>query len=67
MQTYDSGGSLQGVPPPQSVRDELGRYLRRIRLLRRLLRVSEAVQKELAAYSSANPHRPAGQGGRRDD
>jgi hypothetical protein len=37
---------LSRVPDPWAVRVELGRRLRELRLLRRLLRLSEAVDQE---------------------
>ena len=37
---------LANVPDPRTVRSELGRRLRELRLLRRLLRLSEAVDQE---------------------
>lgn len=37
---------LAAVPDPRMVRDVLGKRLRELRLLRRLLRLSEAVNRE---------------------
>ena len=38
--------ALEHVPPPQAVRVTLGRQIRATRLLRRLLRLAEAVERE---------------------
>ena len=42
----DPADALRHVPPPQTVRDTLGSRLREARLLRRLLRLAEAVERE---------------------
>ena len=43
---------IEKIPPPETVRERLGRALRETALLRRLLRLSELKQKQQAPMAS---------------
>jgi hypothetical protein len=52
MHTTASSPALETLPPPERIRAQLAERLREVRLLRRLLRVSEELPRRNAGEES---------------
>lgn len=56
---HETRAPLAAVPDPLAVRAELGQRLRELRLLRRLLKLSEAVEREHRTQGSSERRKEA--------
>jgi hypothetical protein len=55
MQRIESA-ILTALPPPREIHEEMGRLLRQVSVLRRLMRLSQAVHDEKRNTEIATPH-----------